>query len=483
MKIQFAILLCFFAALLVPVTGQEINPGQTFVDGQRLTAAQLTALVQQATIQPPFYTDKISQTNIASTDLLLVYSPSSGTFHKVTGAAGIYNNVAIIAAQQPYVNMANTNYFFLGYDSTNGTLFQVNLTNLLWTGAQWIQVAGLNFSNTLSEYGIFNPAWTNNPVRMLVWDTNGIPRMESMSNLVQSIAPTLGTNWSLPFTFNQIFEPWNVWFTNGVTNVWGTASPFAITNIFITNSPIPTITDTDTIPIYANEQGSNTVVTTTALYEYFTNRNALPAYTQGRCQFSGIPVLFVITNNANTTYGSISFSNTGYFASSPPFPALATPYAVDFITNGTGFYFAGANTNIPYWIVPFQTNANWARIYTNYAQAVQQTNWMTLTSQGSGVQTMVYLTNYTGFNADAIQVCAASVVDPARYQIWLRVPSPTPYYYVSGLAQGNPAANFNTSLNFDPAVPLTTNRVQVETYNSSSATYTPGLIHILISPQ
>ncbi|MDE2099797.1 MAG: hypothetical protein KGL39_21270 [Patescibacteria group bacterium] len=59
----------------------EINPGQTFQDGQLLTAAELQNLVGNATILPAFFTDKPGATFLHNNDEFLLYSLGAAAYY------------------------------------------------------------------------------------------------------------------------------------------------------------------------------------------------------------------------------------------------------------------------------------------------------------------------------------------------------------------------------------------------------------------
>lgn len=473
--IIFALLLLFARA----ASAQELTPGITFADGQRLTAAQLAQLVAQAKINPAFYTDKVSQTNVAPTDILLVYSPSSGTFHQVTGAAGIFGNPSIISGQVEYPSIAAPDYYFLGYDQSNNILFQVNSTNLFGSAGPAIIGGATPYVPTQPDFLALN---TTNMIQFFIWDTNNALHRISGTNFLYAIAPTLGTNVDVPYAVLRTFKPWTIYGTNSVTNAFGINTNFPITTVTFTNGTQLNFSDSDQIPINSTPQGTNTTATLGALYGYITNKIALPPYTQARIQFSGNPVLFAISNNANTTFDSIFVTNTG-FASSPAYPALASPYAVGFCTNGSSFYFNGAQSNTLYYVVPFATNANWMRIFTNYATAVAQTNWLDITAAGAGTNFMTYCTNFTSLNADVTTVTARTNVLAGIFDVWFRTPSVNNLYYVTGSAL-NDVAGSGKFVSIQSSMIITTNEVRIAVADGGSGTSTNSrLVQVLISPQ
>lgn len=479
----------------------DITPGASFVDGQRLTAAQLAQLVNQAVINPSFYTTKVSQTNLTPTDILLVYSAASGTFHQLSGNAAVFQNNALVANQVPYnASQITTNVFFLGYDSTNFVLFKASLTNMATAFSPFIVPGLLNFSNTLSAYVPAQPApyYLTNNFQLVGFDTNGILHSFSFSNLVCAANSQIFTN-QLPFNFAQIFQPWTVYGTNtfGFTNAWGSQTNFPITNLFMTGTNLPTLLGSDQIPINSGPQRTNTAASVDSLFQYMTNKNAFPPYTFARCQFSGWPAQLVISNTASILNASILMMTNLTTGWKTNLFATNQIYAVTFITNATPLI-VGMTTNQVFYVVPPATNSvngEWLMTFSNYSSAALYlqngsiTNAIAIANSGiSGTaNTMLYLTNFTGFNADATAVTIPGAPNSTRqgvYDIWFRTPAANAFYYASG----NAIADINNSqdttilnIGFDNVI--TTNRIRMETRFTDNNLYNDGLIHVLISPQ
>ena len=306
-----------------------------------------------------------------------------------------------------------------------------------------------------------------------------------------------GTNLSVPYVFQEIWSPWsfygfqtNIYGTNGSglplsTNAWGFTTNFPIQHIFLPNTFNPTnntqtLTDQDTVPIFATGQFTNTTFTLQALYEYLTNRNALPPYTVARIQFSGIPASYTIgTNNTST--------NNLY-----PLPSSlwTTPTAVSFL------FTAGSATQLPstpqvtsnqvYYVVQYTGIPNSVRLYTNYASALLQTNWVTYSGPvGGTAPTMYVLTNYTSFNLDAIQTVTGTSINAGNYACWFRTPVANALYYVTGDCMNSPA-NSSASIIFNLAIDdvITTNDFHISgTFYNNQASSPSPLIHVLVNPQ
>ena len=68
-----------------------ITPGTTFVDGQRLTAAELAALVSNASINYTFYSTATGETVLGNGDQILVLT-SGNQYRRISAANFILNN-------------------------------------------------------------------------------------------------------------------------------------------------------------------------------------------------------------------------------------------------------------------------------------------------------------------------------------------------------------------------------------------------------
>ena len=230
----------------------------------------------------------------------------------------------------------------------------------------------------------FSGAQTNNQPFLLTWGSNGVPYQLSLSNTEKNIASDFGTNLLLPYEFSQEFAPWSLYGTNaGFTNAWGYQTNFPITALFLPATNTPTLTDTDTVPIFSGPQQTNTTASLLSIYEYMTNKNALPPYTIARIQFSGFPASISVSNTANTSQGLIQVATNSFPA------AYGPPYAVDIITNGSQAFWTGIQTNTIYYVVPQATNNMWLTVYSNYTDAAfsaanYRTNQIPIIATGSG---------------------------------------------------------------------------------------------------
>jgi len=432
--------IAFFLAFAVIVKGQELNPGIALVDGQRLTAAQLRQLVASAQILPPFYTDKLAVNAVALGDVLLVYSPASGTYHKIS-----------------------VNDFFTG---TN-----IVLSVLGPAISPYIDPSLINYSNKLTAYSPTTPDLNDtNQASFEVFDVGGTNHFMAGSNLLTSVAQSLFTR---PYIWRQVFFPFGLFGTNTFgLNAYGLTTNFPITALTVSN--LPTVSVSDTIPYNSGLQGTNTTISIQALYNYFTNVGAIPTYTQARVQFNGNVQTYNITNDANTSTEIIHLQSGG-----PWIAGLI--YAVSVITNGTQNLWAGIQTNTPYYLVPQATNVNFFHVYSNYTSAVNLTNFINITASGSGTLSRAnFCPNYTAFNADATPVSVGNSLITGRYDVVFRTPTTTSNYYTSGSVLNSAASQAGWCISVENMI--TTNSIRIFTYDSGGAA-TLSRVETLISPE
>lgn len=479
--------------------GQQLTAGENFVDGQRVTAAELMQLVNQAIINPAFYSGQVAaNTNLQANDLLLVLS-GTGTYHKLFGSQVINN--PLIFTSQPIQSTIPPYATLLYYDPTNNNLNQITATNFATAESSNLQVNLFQYARTnstsanalvpvLATYtntpNIFS---TNNQNQFITWDTNGAPYSLTLSNLIVSVLSPLGTNLFQPWIYTNVFLPQTFGITNATSNFWGSNIVYPITNLFFTNALIPTnsptvtnaqtLTNSDLIPILAASQTSNTTFTLEALYEYLTNRNTLPAYALARAQFRGIPFTlnitnvntslhyFFATNNGLTELQTVSFqfaSDSSTILPSTPQVVSNTPYYVHLIGNGSNFM-----------------------LFTNYADAVTVNTGQEIVPTGTasvtpGQNILLYCTNFTAFNADAIALCTGTAVRTGTYDVCFRTPLTTAFYYLSGAVQ-QAADNSSVPLcaSFDAV--WTTNKIRIQTSRASVGLENEPRLSVLLQPQ
>ena len=453
----FGVILAFLM-LVFSGSASQINPGVTFQNGVTYYAQDLNNLILNATMAPAFIYSQPVGTPAGSNDFGIFYSGSGQSLYRATlqSIASSTLNYTLLPRGFPSItNGGGGPDLFSFYSGVNTNVEAITWSNLLASVSSNISVANLSFAatNALSTntFVPLLPPWsggfsgfdTNNQPQSLWWGTNGVPYAQSLSNLEISVALDLGTNRSLPYIFTNIFQPWSLYGTNSTTNVWGANTNFPITGLLATNfqggtNTTLTLLSSDSIPIKSGQQGTNTTVTLGAITSYLTNLNALPSYNQARTIFSGKPTFYQI-------YTNISVSNSWQLTNSVTnLFVIGTGYGVTLITNGvqmfqnSGSGINGGTTNQIYYIVPTFTNATTMQFqaYTNYSQAWAGTNFITPAVTVPG-NLLVYITNFTSFNADATAVSYLPAnFQPGYYDIWFRTNSPTPFYYVSGVASG-----------------------------------------------
>lgn len=512
-----AAILCLLSSILVfSARASEIIRGYTPQDGQQLYAADLENLVDESTIGAQFYGDKANTPILGAGYEFLIYDPSSSSYYTMNGWQVLYGNTNLFT--DAYSSQVNGNDLMLFYAPSNavGNQFcSTTVSNFLWNSSSNINVAELSFANTNNTgatYAYVLPKWpypalsglnpnlTNYPAHFIVFDTNGIPYRVGISNLDASLAYDFGNDFGIPYEYQQEFLPWTIYGTNTVspyTNAWGLATNFPIVSYYQTNAigtNIATLTDTDTIPVNAYQQAvvgtgapTNTAATLLSIYEYMTNKNALPPYTIARAQFSGVPDTFLITNMASSLgLGSGIITNF--------------PDAVNWSNYPVAVSFMGASSQMPTEPAQITSNTvyyayqtNWPnlgfQLFTNLAQALARTNPI----YGNGVKpqagsegTMYWLTNYTSVNCDVIQESGVSSINTGVYSFWFRTPSATPYYYVTGTAQSVPGGSDSALVSLSNTALPTTNSFNIRTsigYGQNFTIEQPPLVQVLIYPQ
>lgn len=482
----------------------EIIRGYAPQDGQQLYAADLDNLVDESTIGVQFYNDQQTTPVLGSGYYFLLLNPANQTYYRMNAGQVLYGNTNMFLYPTPEPVPAYGLMLFC--DPTNGWVASTTVSNFLWNSASNINVAGLSFANTndsTATYQYALPVWpyplsglppngTNYPASLMIFGTNGVPYREGLSNWEWNVASDMGNCFSVPWEYQQEFYPWQIYGTNSVspyTNAFGWYTNFPITAYLEPNNgntlTNATLEDNDTIPVNAHQEGvattgnaTNTSATLFSIYEYMTNKNALPPYTLARTEFSGYTASASITNMSNVT-GIIT--NV----------ALATSW-----TNPTPVSFQGASTmmptvpgvisNVVYWAQV----TNWPnlgfQLFTNFANAEARINPI----QGNGVNpvnasTLFYLTNYTAVNCVVIQESATASKITGLYGIWFTnfVPQ-NPYYYLTGsVLDGGTTGNGGGYLSISGTQPPATNTVNVETWVNNTSPNQFSQDEVLIQPQ
>lgn len=493
----FLLIVSLLTSAATQIWASEIIRGYSPADGQLLYAADLDNLVDESTIGVQFYNDQQTTPVLGSGYYFLVLNPATQTYYRINAQQVLYGNTNIFLNVPPQGVPSYGTILF--YDPTNNWIGSTTVSNLLWNSASNIDVAGLAFANTNNAnaaYAYVLPDWsgswsgsqTNNQPALLTWGTNGVPYQMPLSNAEASMAADLGTNVSLPYEYAQEFYPWRVYGTNTAspyTNAFGWPTNFPITAFYQTNvsgTNLPALTDGDTIPVNSAQQGTNTSATLLSIYEYMTNKNALPPYTIARAQFSGIYSEWPVTNmNAS---GVITNCPLAVNWTNP------APVSFDWIQNTP--YTPTVASNTLYWA----QSTNWPvpafQIFTNLACALARTNPIVGTSGYiSGYANLLWLTNYTAVNCAVIQACDTTTIEPSVYDCFFSTPSQTAYYYLTG--SGQPVGLYNQPISIflsdfpNCRVPgwasnYSTNGFEFQAMDNNSQAG-PSLVQILVQPQ
>lgn len=492
-----------------------IVSGENYYNGQQIYAQDLLNGIQNAIIGPGFYAQQPVNPALLSSDTLLEYSSANHILMQVP-LQTIYTNSLPFTLAPPGTPNVYTNDLFLFYSQSAAQAESIQFTNLEGVIASNLPVQNLNFapSNNAGATNVFalspfpsqfTPTFTNNQAQFLVWGTNGQPYQEPFSNVLSGAQTTIETN-SLGWTFLEMFFPWKIYGTNTespYTNVFGYTTNFPITAFIEANNTASTnyqtLTDTDTVPVNANQQSvvgaftpTNTAMTLLALYQYMTNKNALPPYTIGRAQFSGIPFEGCITN-CNNNSGIITNLLLTAYNGAPITAAInwSNPVPVSF-TGGQPGNSATVPTiasNTVYWVQVTNEPLLSFQIFTNLSTALARTNPITGNGVAGGASgnylQLLWLTNYTTVNLAPIQLCDVSTPESGWYGCSFLSPSATPYYYLSGSVEpvsGNAWGICLGLLNYTTYQLYSTNAFWMQTAVSSTWE-APPFIEVLVQPE
>ena len=488
----FSSIILAFALMLSSVhAGPYLVPGENLADGQTVHASDLMNLVGNAVLSPTFITT-VGAGTYANGDVVMLYSSTGGTgsgkLYYTTLQNIIQNPNSITLLPYGVPNYTNSDLFSF-YSASGTNLEAVTFSNLVAIISTNINIQAVPFALTnssgsnvfvLQPWQSYSPTQTNNQPEFLIYSTNGVPYQTTLSNLVQNVAPYLGTNLSLGYVFAQTFQPWTVYGTNtyGFTNEWGYQTNFAITNLFMPGTNAPTLTNIDSIPIYSTFQKTNTTTTLYAVYQYLTNLNALPAYTVARIQYSGIPATIAITNMT----ASGIFTNAAAASNWTTPTAVALQGSTSGATLGPGGGILTSNKLL--YVQSTNTTPLGFQIFTNYVNAIARTNPIV---NASGISTtvplnLIWCTNYTSFNADVIYVSSGTSLSGSVYDVFFRNgPAANALYYITGNCEATASqdVNFYISSGSVPNV----NYFQVQTAVQGTGGINSPLVHILVNPQ
>jgi hypothetical protein len=245
------------AMLLSSAHASDIQRGVTFQDGQRLTASQLHALIDDASITTGFIVNKPTATSLESGAYLILYSPAGQSLEKIPASTFLYGNTDFITTQAEKTSPA-ANDFVLIYDTAGtvlakaqignlysnsvGTLPPITYTNATLTGTFVPVINGTNGIMSVSNLFLLFPysaIFTNLPVRS---------HPTNFDNLLLAASDD-GTNFSnqrislagLFTSLNPGMQPTNAVPTNGTvvsTNFYLLAYQQTVTNGGATNAVV-----------------------------------------------------------------------------------------------------------------------------------------------------------------------------------------------------------------------------------------------------
>lgn len=488
LSIVSGVMIALFVTL--PCFSVELVRGITLSDGQQLYASDLHNLIDTATIGVGFYNDQQTVNSLNTGYYFLVEDPVNQVFRRVTAQTILYGNTNFWwnLTDRPNYSWNYLNF----YDPTNGWIGRTTASNLFYQESSNINFAALRIANTndaamtnqwtLSSwpYPFLSGLNTNFPASMIVWDTNGIPWRIGLSNLEQSAAGDLGTNFYIPYQYTNTFLPWMAGWTNTYTNAWGYWTNFPITGLYMTNSAptstnTPTLVDGDTVPINSKQQSTNTTATLLSIYQYLTNKNALPAYALGRVQFIGSPTSVAVTGGSTLTYQFLASGHgmTGIKAVSWQFTGTAstTCPTTPQVAANTCYY-------------ALTVDSSHFVLFTNYSDAVNSNNPVHISGTVAATQnTLLYLNNYTAFNADAIQLCTGTALRTGYYDVYFRTNLTTANYYFTGSMM--PTADTQTySLSLSADNVVTTSHIRIYTWGGTAGGgIVPQRVEVLVQPE
>lgn len=480
--VKTAIALVLGLFLCLSSNAGQIQPGETLVDGQTVHASDLNNMVGNAILLPAAISSQPLQT-FGSSDYLLLYSPVNGELYKQLALSVMQSpfSIALLPAGSPIFTNAD---LFPFYSASGTNTEAVTWSNLVANVASNLNpsyvrfavtnpASGTNINYLLPWSGRFSGFDSNNQPFSLWWGPNGVPTYQALSNIESSVASDLGTNLELPFVFTQMFKPWTVYGTNAAfTNAWGYTNVFAITNLTMPGTNLNALVDTDSVPVFSTLQQSNTTFTLSALYQYLTNKNTLPPYTLARIQFSGTPASFTATNFSTTT---------GIATNIPSAANWTSPTAVSFI-GALPPTSPQVVSNTLYYALLTNTTPIGFQIYTNLATANLRTNQILGASVPSIVGTMYWVTNYTSYNADVIQLANNTSVRTAEYDVYFQTNAASSLYYVTPSCQW-PSGSSQVGAYLSEDGIFTTTHFRIVTGASVIGNANAPRVEILVNPQ
>lgn len=118
--------------------GADINKGYTFTVGeQNITHTKLNNLVDAASINTTFFTDKSATTTPVAADTMLIYQSSGAGYRKCTLGNFLFGNAAVITGQTEDTLPVGGD-FLLTYDVSAAGLKKSQLDSLVFTNAAFL---------------------------------------------------------------------------------------------------------------------------------------------------------------------------------------------------------------------------------------------------------------------------------------------------------------------------------------------------------
>ena len=169
----------------------DLTRNVTFTDGSRLTASQLHALIDGASISTTFYNDagKNLLTAVDPADVFLVYDVSTGLYKRMTMNTLIMANTDVITTQTEKANPTAADYFLL-YDAAGVGLKKVSFGNLLLSNTNLIGLQPAITNLLLADsWFLTRNGGTNNQIELTnLW--NNFIYSAALTNLTEHTTPT-----------------------------------------------------------------------------------------------------------------------------------------------------------------------------------------------------------------------------------------------------------------------------------------------------
>lgn len=177
------------AALAGTAAAGDLTTGYNFSSGeQNITHTKLNNAVNQAVINPSFFTGKSATTAPVGTDIFLL--SRAGAFYQVTLANLLLNNRAVVTNPAPDTLPAPGD-FVLTYDVSDGLLKKATLNDLVFTNAALLSDRAVNGAPGAGAWFLTldGPNYGRVPRTNLWNDAWRYPQL-NFTNLTEHLAPT-----------------------------------------------------------------------------------------------------------------------------------------------------------------------------------------------------------------------------------------------------------------------------------------------------